>query len=200
MHRALLPCLLTMLALAPAADAALESAWLQAVTHNDTATLSRLLPEVDEVDYATANGKTALMSAARSADLNLAADLMGAGADVRRENRAQGTALIYAAWSGHTGMIDLLLDGNARINHRAANGWTALMMAAAKQHAEAARRLLERGAAVDIPDVYGWTPLMRAAYEGYPRVVEVLLAGATANQHQTNDQGLCGQISTETIG
>ncbi len=189
MHRALLPFLLAMLALAARADAALESAWLQAVTRNDTAALSRLLPDVDDVNHATVNGKTALMCAARSADVALADALLDAGADVGRENRAAGTALIYAAWSGHIGMIDLLLDGNARINHRAANGWTALMMAAAKQHAEAAGRLLERGAAVDVPDVYGWTPLMRAAYEGYSRVVEVLLAGGAPNQQLTNDHG-----------
>jgi len=184
-----LPLTLLLLLTAAGASAAFEPEWLRAVANDDTSTLLRLMPAIDDLDRSTAKGKTALMSAARGGDARLAEALIRAGAEVKQENAAAGTALIYAAWSGDLTIIDLLVDHGARVDHRAANGWTALMMAAAKRHPDAIRTLLSRDASADLPDVYGWTPLMRAAYEGHRAVVDRLLDHAELDLGRTNDQG-----------
>lgn len=118
-------------------------------------------PEVAsrEAEY---QGKSALMWAAESGQVNVIHMLLQYGAVVDRGNPKGGTALMYAAVAGQTEAIRALVAAGADPDHRVRHGWTPLLLATAKGHIEAVRALTGLGADPQTRDVYGWTLLMHA--------------------------------------
>jgi ankyrin repeat protein len=143
-------------------DSASHQAWLKAIQSRNSEKLRALLPAIEDVNLANAEGKTALMVAATTGDVALIRLLIERHAKPSVTNRRGGTALMYAAANNQLGAIELLLRHGANVNTRAENGWTALTLAAAKGHHEVVAELTRSGANPNIPDVYGWTALMRA--------------------------------------
>lgn len=143
-----------------------------------------------EADRVHANGKTALMAAARKADNDRIRALIEQGADVNRPNRNGGTPIMYAALSGRPETVSLLIQNQAHVNAVAANGWTALMIASVKGHAEVARLLLAHGADANRSDVYSWTPLMRAVRERRLQTVRLLVDNARTDVNQRGENGI----------
>lgn len=143
-----------------------------------------------EADRVHANGKTALMAAARKGNNERLRDLIEQGADVNRPNRNGGTPIMYAALSGRPEAVSLLIENHARVDAVAANGWTALMIASVKGHAEVARLLLEHGADPNRADVYSWTPLMRAVRESRLETVRLLVDNTRTDVNRRGENGV----------
>lgn len=117
-----------------------------------------------------------LHQAARQRDVNKAAALIAAGADVnetdaRHANGDGGnTPLWYAAQGlppAGVAVAGLLVEAGAAVNARGEHGMTPLHMACSWGHADIAEFLHRNGASLDIEDDFGRTPpaLAQADYE-----------------------------------
>jgi len=150
----------------PAAFASAGQALLQAVIDRQPARVAILLdqgasPEAVSLE-AEYQGKTALMWAAESGQVDVVRMLLQYGAVVDRGNPKGGTALMYAAVAGQTDAIEVLVRAGADPNHRVRHGWSPLLLATAKGHVAAVRALTGLGADPQTRDVYGWNLLMHA--------------------------------------
>ena len=147
------------------------------------ATVQTLLDQHTDANAPEADGTTALHWAARLNDLEMAARLIRAGANVKVANRYGVTPLYLACVNGRAAMIETLLKAGADPNAAVTEGETALMTAARTGKVEAAQVLLDHGAAVDTRENWrGQTALMWAVSERHPEMVRVLIAhGADVN-------------------
>lgn len=151
------------------------------------ATGVRLLLErgasVHEIDAA---GKTALMHAARSSDLQTMTLLLNAGSPVNAQSSAGESALMLAArFRYHEEAVSLILKSGAAVDLVDHANWTALMHSTVDGGIETMRLLLEAGSPVDTQSDTGETALMLAIE---PSDVKLLLDhGALINQ--VNHQG-----------
>ena len=116
--------------------------------------------------------------AASGGHAELAAFLVGKGADVNRNVR--GTALHYAAAQGQVPVLKILLDGGADVNAAATapTPGPALEWAARHGHLEAVKLLLGRGARVDpaFPAALRNTSNVFERHPDTPRILELLEA------------------------
>ena len=156
-----------------AADARL----VDAVQRADAAAVRTLLAERVDPDAPQADGSTALHWAVHRDDVDIAALLIGAGANVAAANRYGVRPLSLACTNGSPAMVELLLDAGADPNAALAEGETALMTAARTGVVDVVDLLLARGADVNAAETWrGQTALMWAAAEGYTAAVEAMLA------------------------
>jgi ankyrin repeat protein len=146
-----------------------------AVRSNNLNAISQLISTTNDVNQRGANGKTALMIAARVGDAVLVRKLLDAGADPHTTNINGGTAIMFAAIKGDIETITVLIKSRVDVSVRGSNGWSSLMIAASKGHVNAMRLILGAGADINTTDIYLWTPLLRAAYENRIEVTRVLL-------------------------
>ncbi len=150
----------------------------EAVNKNDVSDMEAFLAETEpipDIDVRGANGKTALMIAARAGETDLVVELLERGANPNSTNVNGGTPLMFAAISGNDLIVKELLGRGAEVNAMGSNGWNALMVASAKGFPDTVKMLLDSGADINAADVYLWTPLHRAAYENRVLTVKVLL-------------------------
>ena len=137
-----------------------------------------------DVNAAQIDGSTALHWAVELDDLEMADQLIRAGARVAARTREGATPLQLAATNGSAPMIDRLLKAGADPNALLTPaGDTALMMAARTGATEAIRVLAEAGADVNARETWGGTtPLMWAVSEGHADAARLLVAaGADVN-------------------
>ncbi len=189
-----------LVAQALAASELPRETWVAAIHEVDWPTLERLAEAGMDVDVATAQGKTALMLAARRGRVDFVETLLAAGADVNARNDNGGTALMYAATGGDLDTIKLLLAHDADVHAIGRNGWTVMTLAAAKGFVDIVRLLLAHGADADARDMYGWTPLMRAVEQNRPAVVEELLANAPVDPNAQNEFGATALHRAAALG
>lgn len=143
-------------------------------------------------------GSTAILFAARQGDLETAAALLDAGANVDDADAAGTSALVIAAHSDHGQLARFLLSRGADPNAAKA-GYTALHAAVLRGNLELVKALLEAGADPDAPvrhgtpgrrlsadyslrhQMLGANALWLAARFGHPDIMRVLAAaGANA--------------------
>ncbi len=184
-----------------------QQAWTNAVARAQPEQILALLDAgFDDVNHATAAGKTALMIAAREGDLPLTRRLLEEGASVHAKNHKGGTVLMYAAIGARQEIVQLFLAEGSDVNASARNGWTAIYLAAVKGYDDIVALLLINGADPNLPDVYGWTPLMRAVEHRRLRVVRRLLKSTAIDVSVRNQQGAsaahwaAGKGSKELVG
>ena len=163
----------------PAAAVAGDPAPADLAERGDRAGVRALLDRRVDPNRAQVDGMTALHWAAIRDDLDLARDLVAAGADARAANRYGVVPLSLACSNGSGPMVELLLAAGADPAARLAGGETPLMVAARAGVLGPVRVLLARGVDPDARERHGQTALMWAAAEGHTAVVEELLkAGA----------------------
>jgi len=169
--------------------AASSTLLIEAVQHNDAATVRLLLAEGADVAEAGADLSTALHAAALDDRLEIAGLLIEAGADVSAATRYGVTPLALAAANGNAAMIGLLLDAGADPNEASRQGQPVLLSAARNGRPDAIRLLIERGARVDERETFlGQTALMSAAGRGNPEAIALLVA-AGAEIHARSERG-----------
>jgi len=101
-----------------------------------------------------ANQSTPLMRAAQKGDLNMAKEILAAGADIAALNADGNNAFWLACFGENLALLDLLIEAGADVNHANSNGATALMFAASSSRTAVVAHLLKRGAdlAAETPD------------------------------------------------
>lgn len=150
-----------------------------AAERQDGPLVRQLLAQDRDPNVPQADGMTGLHWAVWFEQLDMARELIAAGANVAAENRYGVTPLSLACTNGHALLVNLLLEAGADPNSSLPGGETALMTAARTGKPEPVRTLLSRGAKVDAREHKGQTALMWAAAEGHSDVVALLLeAGA----------------------
>ena len=115
-----------------------------------------------------------LLCASKFGDLEIARQLLDAGADVSTADNKGRTPLRAAVENGHETLARLLLDRGADVS-TADDGWTPLHAAAMSGHEALAGLLLDRGADASTDGHHGCTPLNAAAASGHEAVVRLIL-------------------------
>jgi len=180
--------------------------WIKAIRSRDTASLERMADGLGDIDAVDGLGNTALMVAARRANIGLLQRLLGLGADVDISNRDGTTALMCAAEAHDPGAIRVLLGAGARVDARDRRGLTALMGAALwagewskYQDPETVQTLLDAGADVNARSGNGGSALIFAAENGASEIVQALLA-AGADAGAVDDDGRSALAWAESKG
>ena len=118
----------------------------------------------------------------------MAALLIGSGADVNARVRDGSTPLHWAATSGQPDICKMLMENGADVNARARDGWTPLHSAASQGRTDTVRLLTDNGADVNSADASGSASLHYAAMRGRTAIVESLL-GSGARADVVNKHG-----------
>ena len=139
---------------------------------------------------------TPLLHACRHGNVEIARELLRAGADVNLPTTYNGdTPLMYAAASMPAEFLGELISKGARVNETTDDGDTAAGWAALGGKLENMKVLIQHGARIDVhvgsPDAYvGW-PLVKAATRGDVNLLDFLLAhGADANTKDNHGKTL----------
>lgn len=156
---------------------------IDAVKHQDVATVRARIAAHADINAQEADGFTALHWAAERNNPELVDLLIAADANVKAASRYHVTPLYLACTNGNAAIAEKLLKAGADPNETALDGQTALMTAAANGNAETVRLLLKRGANPNAAEpTHGQTALMWAAAEGNTAAEEELVEfGAHVN-------------------
>lgn len=134
------------------------------------------------------DGRTALMGACYTGDLDVVRLLLTHGAPVAQPDQDGWLAVHAAAMAGHVECLRLLSQEMTALNAAGPNGVTPLHLAAGAGREGAGRFLLDdlvrQGVAIDsVVDSRGWTPLHSAAASNDASLVRLFLErGADARQ------------------
>lgn len=153
--------------------------------------MHRLLRSGADVESPNAEGQTALMSVARTGNVEAAKLLIRYGADVDAAERFGGlTPLLYAVCANCKACVEVLLRHDADINLPDPDGVAPLTVALMNRNWDIAKRLVERGADPNQPLFFrpprepgmvsggqrGTTPFHRACFSNDVELVKYLLA------------------------
>jgi len=126
--------------------------------------------------------RLSLHTCAENGHLDVARDLIEAGADVNAKDNDGFTPLSICAEKGHLNVARALIEAGADVNAKDNEGLTPLYMCALGGHLEVARALIEAGADVNAKKDNGVTPLHMCAYTGHLEVSRALIEkGADVN-------------------
>ncbi len=118
----------------------------RAAAQNDADQVRQLLGKDHSPNQEDENGRTGLHIAAMNGNLQIAAILIKAGANLNARDKLGNTALHYATDRNQVDMAQLLLDVGAEVDPQNRNGMTPLMLAASRGNIEIVRALLAKGA------------------------------------------------------
>jgi ankyrin repeat protein len=166
-----------LLLLQPSANA---SDIADAAKRGNAASLRTLIGSADKaaVNAPGRDGMTALLWAAQANNVEMARQLLGAGADANLPNRYGITPLWVAATNRSAELASLLLAHGADASLKLTNGETALMAAARSGDAKTIELLIDAGGDPNAQeDKLGETALMWAAGENHADAVRALVAG-----------------------
>jgi ankyrin repeat protein len=138
---------------------------------------------------AAAQGRPALIDAAKRADRAGLGALIQQKADVNAAEADGTTALHWAAYRDDAESVGLLIRAGARVNAVTDLGATPLWNASMNAGAGIVKQLLDAGANPNLALLAGETALMAASRSGKADIVRLLLArGADANARATRRQ------------
>jgi uncharacterized protein len=206
MLRLILPCLVTLVALAGVARAQADRdrALITAAGDGDTGSVRRLLQEGASVHAADERGVTALIAAAYRNHVEVARLLVRAGADVDRQDRTRQSAFLIATSDGYVDLLRLTLEAGADVHGTDSYNGTGLIRAADRGHVDVIRELLKTPIRLDHVNRLGWTALLEAVIlgDGGPRHTEVvrLLVEAGAGVNIADSGGVTPLAHARTRG
>ncbi|XHG04129.1 hypothetical protein AWENTII_007410 [Aspergillus wentii] len=165
---------------------------LQATIHRRQDLVETLLDHGVDVDAARdeRSGMTALMSAARSASMELFEMLLERSKQLGLTNNYGQTVVSFAAMRGSKEVLSLLAERGACMDHRDHIGMRPLMHAARSRSIQAVSFLLERGVDVNVWDEHRQTrtALFYAVKSGKIAIVKLLLDKSGIIQ-ESGDEG-----------
>ena len=120
------------------------------------------------LEYASNDGLTPLLVAAKWGHLDVVQHLLHRGALLTAKGQGGRNALLEATWGGHTAVVDWLLDQpGIMLEDRDKGGMTPLLVAAWRGHLDVAQHLLQRGALLTAKDEMGRNALHNALEGGH---------------------------------
>jgi ankyrin repeat protein len=153
-----------------------------ACTNESAAMVERLLKAGADPNGAS-TGTPAIMTAARTGNVETVTSLLAHGADVNAKESPRGqTALMWAVAGKHPEVARMLIDHGADIHARSMGGFTPLLFAARQGDMESARMLLEAGANANEAAPEEGSALVVATHSGHEALALFLLEkGADPN-------------------
>jgi len=165
-----------------------DEALLAAVEQGDEAAILKLLGEGANINVTDQRGRTPLMIAVHSNELDLFNLLIEKGADVNIRDDRSDNPLLYAGAEGMLPFVQAAIAAGADTTITNRFGGTALIPAADRGHVDIVKELLTNSD-VDIDHVngLGWTALLEAVILGdggtnHQKIVQLLIEhGADVN-------------------
>jgi len=145
---------------------------------NDAYGVRQMVTAGNSPNQLDSDGRTGLQISAVNGNLQIAAILIKAKANLDTKDRLGNTALHYAAERNQVEMAQLLLDVGAQVDPDNKNGMTPLMIAAQRGNATIVQALLAKGANVRKSDFTGRDALGWANESHRPAVVQMLRQAA----------------------
>jgi ankyrin repeat protein len=178
------------------ADAAADRRLLDAAAKGDRAGVAAALEARAAIDARDPRQQTALLLAVAGNHIDVARDLIAAGADINAVADNRDTPWLLAGAEGRTALIRPML-ATGRVDYRLRNryGGNALIPAAHHGHPATVKLLLEESK-IDVDHVndLGWTALLEAVIlgDGGPTYVEIvrLLIAHKANVNLADRGGV----------
>ena len=154
---------------------------IAASERGDVAEVRTLLAQGASIGAKDVRGRTALMAATHANQIETAAVLIAAGADVNARDNIKDSPYLYAGAEGrHLESVRELLKTKIDVNHVNNYGWTALLEVCLKHrgpvYIDIVRVLLAGGANPNLADKEGVTPLAHAESTGNVEIVKLLKA------------------------
>lgn len=173
---------------------------IEAVEKNRVSAVAGALKKGIPVNTADKNGRSLLLLATHTNNLEMAAVLVAYGADVNQQDQIKDSPFLYAGAAGFTELVHLFLGNGARFDIFNRYNGTALIPACERGHLKTVKVLANtKGFPIDHVNRLGWTALMEAVLLGngsekYVGVVQLLVdagcdvhipdhSGITALQH-----------------
>ena len=154
--------------------------FIRCVDHNYLDRLKIFINAGADVDYITKNNKTALMIAGEKGYVDIARELIEAGANLQ--------PLLIASYEGDVNSVNTFIDADINIDYSDENDFTALMMASEKGYLDIVDSLISAGADIDKININGSTALTIASQHGNLDVVNALI-DANAKVNYVNNKG-----------
>jgi len=146
-----------------------------AVCDGDIQRVEALLDENEPINKRDYKGRTALVLALLSMEMDIARLLLERGADPNLHDAKGRLPLNLALQLPDLELVEMLMDRGARLDAADRKGLAPLHLAAARGCAGIVARLMERGASLDARDGAGSTPLHLAAANNRLEATRALL-------------------------
>ena len=121
--------------------------------------IKELLKKGADLEAKDGDGRTALMWAAMSGELDVVKYLIDNGVDLEAKDGDGRTALMWAAMSGELDVVKYLIDNGADLEAKDKDGQTALMKVARYGKLDVVKYLAQNGADLEAKDKDGMTAL-----------------------------------------
>jgi len=127
-------------------------------------------------------GDTALLTALKNKENDIAKLLIENGADIDIANNDETTTLMIALENKNEDMVKLLINNGVNVNIQDYNKFTALMIASRNSNEDIIKLLIENGANINLQNINGLTALFIGSEYGNKEIVKILLKnGADSN-------------------
>ena len=161
---------------------ALDAMLIQAAESGDRPAVLSLLEAGANIDATDERGRTSVMAATHTNQVEAVRMLIDAGADINIRDNRLDNSFLYASAEGLFEIVRLTIDANADTRLTNRFGGTALIPAAERGHVEIVQELLTR-TDVDVNHInnLGWTALLEAVIlsdggERHQQIVQLLVA------------------------
>lgn len=184
-----------------------EGSLIQAVTSNDAAKVGTILQDKNYlIDEVNDKGETPLLIATHENFIDIAKQLIDAGADINVQDQISDSPYLYAGAQGKTEILAYMLDKQVPDQQKVNRfGGNALIPAAEKGHLDNVKLLLKDGRSdIDHQNNYGYTALIEAVAlrdgsEIYQQIVKVLLEGG-ADKTLKDNTGRTAEDYARSLG
>lgn len=157
----------------------LDNDLLRAVQDGDLEKVVELIENGANVNAMANDDWTPLLIALDQEYMDIAEELINAGADVNAKEKAgKFTVLMHAVASGNLDIVRKIIQAGANLDAKGKLGWTALMVASGHGgKADIVKELIKNGADVNVKSRLfgGDTALMIALVEGNKEIAETLI-------------------------
>ncbi|KAK1450831.1 hypothetical protein CMEL01_16782 [Colletotrichum melonis] len=162
-----------------------------------TATVTKLLLDIQDVNAQGGYFGNALQGASERGHKEIAQMLIDNGANVNAQGGKYGNALQGASERGHKEIVQMLIDNGANVNAQGGEYGNALQGASQEGHGEIAQMLIDNGANVNAQGGKYGNALQGASERGHKEIVQMLIDNGANVNAQGGEYGSALQGASE---